>query len=177
LLFALGFGNAFAEDLSSVESNYVRTDFTIEDGLPDNTVNAISQTGNGLLWVGTDSGLASFDGRIFTPVRLRIPGAAPPSAVNALVEGPDGDLWVGADGGVIGIPKSDLNDPYLATSTAYRIGKEQSDEIEALFKARDGVIWAGTNHGLYRFDGHRFTNALAVSDVSRIKLSKRSMDV
>ncbi len=160
--------DGFTNDLSSIESDYVRTDFTIENGLPDNTVNAIIQTGNGLLWAGTESGLASFDGRTFTPVRLRIPGAAPPGAVNSLVEGPDGDLWVGSDAGVIRIPKSDLNDPYLATSTAYRLGTEQGDEVEVLFKARDGIIWAGTNHGLYSFDGHRFVNALTSTYISRI---------
>jgi ligand-binding sensor domain-containing protein/signal transduction histidine kinase len=167
-LLALGTANAFAGDLTSIESEYVRTDFTIEDGLPDNTVNAIIQTDNGLLWVGTESGLASFDGRIFTPVRLRIPGAAPPGAVSSLVTGPDGDLWVGSDAGIVRIPKSDLNDPYLATSTAYRVGPEQSDEIEALFKASDGVIWAGTNHGLYRFDGDRFIAVISSAYVSRI---------
>lgn len=167
--FALGACNGSTDDPSSIESDYVRTDFTIEDGLPDNTVNAIIQTANGLLWVGTESGLASFDGRTFTAVSLRIPGAAPPGAVSSLVEGPDGDLWVGSDAGIIRIPKSDLNDPYLATSTAYRLGKEQSDEVEALVKARDGVIWAGTNHGLYRFDGHRFVSELASSYVSRIR--------
>ena len=168
-LFAPGACNGFTNDPSSIESEYVRTDFTIEDGLPDNTVNAIIQTANGLLWIGTESGLASFDGRTFTPVRLLIPGAAPPGAVSSLVEGPDGDLWVGSDAGVIRIPKSDLNDPYLATSTAFRLGNEQSDEVEALFKARDGTIWAGTNHGLYRFDGHRFMTALASLYISRIK--------
>ncbi len=167
--FAPGACSGFAADASPLESDYVRTDFTIEDGLPDNTVNSIIQTGNGLLWVGTESGLASFDGRTFTPVRLRIPGAAPPGGVSSLVEGPDGDLWVGSDAGVIRIPKSDLNDPYLATSTAYRLGTEQSDEVEALFRARDGTIWAGTNHGLYRFDGHRFATALASIYISRIQ--------
>ncbi len=81
-------------EASSIGSDYVRTDFTIEDGLPDNTVDVIIQTQNGLLWVGTESGLASFDGRRFTPVRLRIPGAAPPGAVSSLVESANGDLWV-----------------------------------------------------------------------------------
>jgi ligand-binding sensor domain-containing protein len=49
-----------------VDPQYIRTDFTVDDGLPDNTVNAVTQTDNGLLWVGTESGLASFDGRTFT---------------------------------------------------------------------------------------------------------------
>ena len=89
--------------------------------------------------------------------------------MNSLVEGPDGDLWVGSDAGIVRIPKSDLNDPYLAASTAYRIGREQSDEIETLLKARNGVIWAGTNHGLYRFDGHRFLGVITSTYVSRIQ--------
>jgi ligand-binding sensor domain-containing protein/signal transduction histidine kinase len=159
---------AFGEDSSSIASNYVRTNFTIEDGLPDNTVDSIIQTDNGLLWVGTQSGLASFDGRTFTPVRLHIPGTAPPGAVNALAVGPGGDLWIGTDAGIVRIPKAELNDPYLAASTAYRLGKDQSDEIEALFRARDGTMWAGTNHGLYRFDGKRFAGVLSAMYVSRI---------
>jgi ligand-binding sensor domain-containing protein len=142
---------------SPVGTNYIRTDFTVDDGLPDNTINAITQTDNGLLWVGTDSGLASFDGRTFTTVRLRIPGTLPPGTISSLVEGPEGDLWVGSDAGVVRIPKQDLNDPSIPDSTAFRLGRQQSEEVEALFKDREGTIWAGTSHGLYRFDGKQFT--------------------
>jgi len=118
---------ATSADDSSIASQYIRTDFTIDDGLPDNVINAISQTENGLLWVGTGSGLASFDGRTFTPVPLRIPGAAAATAINALVEGPDGDLWVGAEAGVVRIPKRDLNDSYLTDAKAFHLGDERSD--------------------------------------------------
>ncbi|MGC1783529.1 MAG: two-component regulator propeller domain-containing protein [Acidobacteriaceae bacterium] len=141
---------------SPIGTKYIRTDFTVDDGLPDNTINAITQTENGLLWVGTTSGLASFDGRTFTTVRLQIPGALPPGTVSSLVEGPDGDLWVGTDAGVVRIPQRDLNDPYLPDATAFRLGKQQSEEVEVLFSDRGGTIWAGTSHGLYRFDGNRF---------------------
>src|ERR1700722_12111291 len=48
--------------------DFVRTDFTVDDGLPDNVVNCVAQTANGLLWVGTEEGLASFDGRDFTRI-------------------------------------------------------------------------------------------------------------
>ena len=56
-------------------TDYLRTDFTVENGLPNNVVNAIVQTQNGLLWVGTDSGLASFDGRDFGSINLQTEGA------------------------------------------------------------------------------------------------------
>lgn len=167
-LLAIAAWPAFADD-TSIASSYIRTSFTVDEGLPDNVVNAITETDNGLLWVGTASGLASFDGRTFTPVRLRIPGGLPPSSVSSLVEGANGDLWVGSDAGIIRIPKLDLNDPYLAGSTSFRLGEQQSDEIEVLFNARDGTIWAGTNHGLYRFDGTRFRCALSSEYVGRIR--------
>jgi ligand-binding sensor domain-containing protein/signal transduction histidine kinase len=153
---------------SPIDTKYIRTDFTVDDGLPDNTVNAVTQTDNGLLWVGTGSGLASFDGRTFTPVHLRIPGAASPGAVNSLVVGPDGDLWAGSDAGIVRIPKPDLNDSYFTDSTAYRLGNQKSDEVDVLFRARDGTIWAGTNHGLYHFDGQGFRCVLCSEYVGRI---------
>lgn len=153
---------------SGTAPQYIRTDFTVDDQLPDNTVNTITETENGLLWVGTTSGLASFDGRTFTPIRLRVPGALSPSAVNALVEGADGDLWVGTDAGVVRVPKRDLNDSYFTDSMAFRLGEQQSDEVEVLFKARDGTIWAGTEHGLYRFDGTRFICEVSNLYVGRI---------
>ena len=53
-------GQALALDPQA--RSYLRTDFTVEEGLPDNEVNAITQTRNGFLWVGTDGGLARFDG-------------------------------------------------------------------------------------------------------------------
>ena len=167
-LLALGACRGQAEDAPSLASRYIRTDFTIEDGLPDNTVDSIIQTDNGLLWIGTESGLASFDGRTFTPIELRIPGVASPGAINALAIGPDGDLWIGSDAGIVRIPKLELNDPYLAAATAYRVGKEHSDEIQSLFRASDGRMWAGTSHGLYLFDGKQFTQVVSSVYVSRI---------
>jgi hypothetical protein len=57
--------------------------------------------------------------------------------------GPDGDLWAGSDAGIVRIPKPDLNDSYFTDSTAYRLGSQKSDEVDVLFRARDGTIWAG----------------------------------
>jgi ligand-binding sensor domain-containing protein/signal transduction histidine kinase len=153
---------------SLAASQYIRTEFTVDDQLPDNTVNTITETENGLLWVGTTSGLASFDGRTFTPIPLRVPGGLSASAVNTLIEGADGDLWVGTDAGVVRVPKKDLNDSYFTDSTAFRLGEQQSDNVEILFKARDGTIWAGTEHGLYRFDGTRFLCEVSNLYVGRI---------
>jgi ligand-binding sensor domain-containing protein len=75
-------------------NSYLRTDFTVEDGLPDNEVNAIAQTRNGFLWLGTDGGLARFDGKHFTQIRLRA-GKTKEIPVSFLLTAADGALWVG----------------------------------------------------------------------------------
>jgi ligand-binding sensor domain-containing protein len=125
---------------NQTESEYVRKDFTVEDGLPDNVVNAIAQAGNGLLWVGTESGLASFDGREFTPIDLRIPGSPAQGAVNALVEASNGDLWVGTNAGLVQIPSRVLDQLDPAQLMYYRLGTEGTSKVESLYQTRDGVL-------------------------------------
>jgi ligand-binding sensor domain-containing protein/signal transduction histidine kinase len=158
----------WAQGGSSRDSDYIRTDFTVEDGLPDNTVNGIVQTENGLLWVGTEAGLAAFDGRDFHPVQLRIPGAPPQGVVHDLLEAANGDLWVGSDAGVFLIPKRALDQLAPSPSRFFPMGAGKSDEVEALLQTRNGVLWVGTDHGLYRQDGSTFVDVLPGSYVSRL---------
>lgn len=70
-----------AENTESSEhplrNKYIRSELTVEQGLPDNVVNAIAQTENGLLWIGTGTGLASFDGVAFHQLRLKVEGLHP----------------------------------------------------------------------------------------------------
>src|SRR5260370_10380554 len=50
-------GSVVALGSSRTTDDYIRTNFTVEDGLPDNVVNAIIQTRNRLLSLGTSSRL------------------------------------------------------------------------------------------------------------------------
>ncbi|MGA7524166.1 MAG: two-component regulator propeller domain-containing protein [Acidobacteriaceae bacterium] len=148
--------------------DYIRTDFTVEDGLPDNVVNAIVQTRNGLLWVGTQSGLASFDGRDFSPISLQTSGSPSQGAVHTLLQASNGDLWVGTDAGVVLIPRQALDQFNPARLTFYHLGSGPSDEVEALLQTREGEVWAGTDHGLYRLDAGRFVEVIPAVSVNRI---------
>jgi ligand-binding sensor domain-containing protein len=76
-LIALIATSVMAFDPRSPTSNFIRSDFTVEDGLPSNVVNAIVQTRNGFLWVGTDAGLVSFNGRRFISIEFRSPPRSP----------------------------------------------------------------------------------------------------
>src|SRR3984885_1019025 len=119
-------GQALALDPQA--SSYLRRDFTVEEGLPDNEVNAITQTRNGFLWVGTDGGLARFDGEHFTQIRFRA-GASREIPVNTLLTTPDGDLWVGTDAGLAQIPNAALDHFDRSLVKLYHPGVGLSDQI------------------------------------------------
>jgi signal transduction histidine kinase/ligand-binding sensor domain-containing protein len=148
--------------------DYIRTDFTVENGLPDNVVNVIVQTENGLLWVGTQSGLASFNGRDFSSIDLSASGSGPQGAVHALLESSAGDLWVGTDAGVLRIPRAALDRFSPALAAFYRAGAGPSNEVDALTESRDGTIWAGTSHGLYRREAGKFVEEIPGISVNRV---------
>lgn len=67
----------------------------MEDGLPNNNVQAITQTKDGYLWVGTREGLARFDGVNFK--RITLLPERPSLSISCLHESRDGALWVGTD--------------------------------------------------------------------------------
>jgi len=120
-----------------------------DEGLPDNVVQALAQTPDGFLWVGTRQGLARFDGNAFkvfegqdTPL-VRYP------SVTALWVDLTGTLWVGTDGGGMlryrdGVFKAFGKGDGLA-----------GDSVRVIHEAKDGTLWIGTTTGMTRWsNGH-----------------------
>ena len=67
----------------------------MEDGLPHNIVQAVEQTADGYLWIGTREGLARFDGVEFREVELTT--QTKHACVLCLKATRDGVLWAGTD--------------------------------------------------------------------------------
>src|ERR1041385_4266509 len=65
LFLALLAPSALALNPAKSLTQYTRTVWTQEHGLPQDTIRAIAQTTDGYLWLGTDEGLARFDGYEF----------------------------------------------------------------------------------------------------------------
>src|SRR4051812_6644324 len=65
---------------------------TLFNGLPSDSVRAVAQTPDGILWFGTDNGLARFDGRRVQTLALE---NAETNKILALRAAPDAALWVG----------------------------------------------------------------------------------
>jgi signal transduction histidine kinase/ligand-binding sensor domain-containing protein len=143
----------------------------VEYGLSSNVVNAIFQTRDGFLWIGTDAGLNRFDGRHFTPIYFRGPRGTPQGIVSALAEGPDGDLWIGTSAGLVRLPRLALDQFDRSPSVFYHPGVGISDEITCLHVSRDGTLWVGTSAGLYRFVGNQFKTVIPNTVINRIEES------
>lgn len=69
---------------------------TVFNGLPSDSVRAIAQTPDGVMWFGTDNGLARFDGR---RVQNFSPGGPDTNGILALFVSRQGELWIGTRAG------------------------------------------------------------------------------
>ena len=111
-----------------------------EQGLPQDRVRAVAQTLDGYIWVGTDDGLARFDGARF--VSFGLPDGLPSSPVRTLFGDSHGSLWIGSVGdGLIHWQAGHLTEFTMATGLP-------SDAISALAEDNEGRIWIGTDSGL-----------------------------
>src|SRR5688500_9870662 len=71
---------------------------TVFNGLPSDSVRAIAQMPDGVMWFGTDNGLARFDGRRIQKMSV---GEAGEGSVTALKLSQAGELWVGTRNGAM----------------------------------------------------------------------------
>jgi signal transduction histidine kinase len=99
LLFSIYFLLLFAHSTAASQTQYGLKSWTVDDGLPQNSVYAIHQTRDGYLWMATLDGLARFDGVRFTVLnKSNTPGITTNRFIS-LYEGSDGDLWIGTENG------------------------------------------------------------------------------
>jgi signal transduction histidine kinase/ligand-binding sensor domain-containing protein len=101
LLLLLGFSvAALALEPSTPLANYGRQAWVMENGLPQNTVQALAQTRDGFIWLGTEVGLVRFDGNGFQVFDKNSSPALPGNDVRCLLASKDGTLWVGTSEGL-----------------------------------------------------------------------------
>ena len=83
----------YAVDPNRAMTQYVRDHWGIEQGFPGGPLYAITQTTDGYLWIGTQSGLFRFDGWRFSQVQDPS-GAFSLTGVYGLTPDRDGSLWI-----------------------------------------------------------------------------------
>ena len=83
-------------------SNFALRIWSVDQGLPDSSVTAVTQTPDGYLWIGTKNGLARFDGVRFVAFNPGNTPAIENARVQRLLIDSAGTLWINTfDGALI----------------------------------------------------------------------------
>ncbi len=161
LLFAMaamlgalsGSGRAAATDQESwadLATPVFRT-YGQDDGLPHPIVTAITEDGDGFIWVGTQEGLARWDGYHFRTYKPATGDAhaLPDSLITTLHTDPRGRLWIGTNAG--GLAAYDRGQDRFDCFKDGAGGLSDSN-VRAIEDDGAGGLWIGTNGGLDHFD-------------------------
>jgi len=131
----------------NLTTGYTRRLWRAQDGLPDQTVQAIAHTPDGYLWIGTKGGLLRFDGARFVVYdHTNTPGLSE-SSINCLLVSRDGSLWIGTEGGGLVRYRDQVFRTYPTTE-----GLSDSF-VRVIFEDHRGVIWVGGDQGLFQVNG------------------------
>lgn len=138
--------NVYGLDPKRSMSQYVRQQWNVGSEFPGG-VNAIQQTVDGYLWIGTDKGLVRFDGVTFRAAPFASDDSVPTSPVLGLIADDSGRLWIQRQGaGLLRYGgehfERTLSDP-----------SEISSQVTAMSKDRDGgVLLADATAGILRLE-------------------------
>ena len=114
-------------------TQYAHTAWTIREGFSKGAVLSITQTVDGFIWLGTQSGLLRFDGVRTVPWQVLSYQHLPDNKVMALLATLDGALWIGTVKGLASWKGGKLRIyPHFAGLP-----------IMALHEDHEGTVWAG----------------------------------
>jgi signal transduction histidine kinase len=131
-------------------ANYGRQTWGMENGLPQNTVQALVQTRDGFIWLGTEVGLVRFDGNGFAVFDKSSTPALPGADVRCLLETRDGALWIGTSEGLARWKDG------VVTAFTTKDGLPGNGILELNGVDESGVLWVNTNEGWARLAGDHF---------------------
>ncbi len=163
--------------------DYFTQTWTTHDGLPHNGINALAQTEDGYLWVGTWEGLVRFNGRKFTLFTRGSKVGLPDSAIKSLSATSTGELLVAGARGGVSERKSGVWFPQKPAATmvlhavydntqgiwlalegkglVFRDTKTKKDttiipnlRVYKLLQDENNILWAATSKGLYSVENN-----------------------
>ena len=116
---------------------------TVEGGLSNAAVYAVTQDSLGFVWIGTADGLDRYDGHEVVSYRHDADDAATLSSnvVQALAPGPGADVWVGT---AVGLDRYDAE-----TDRVERVAPLEGRDVLSVAPRGDGGAWVGTTEGLF----------------------------
>ncbi len=139
-----------AREVADPPPTFVHEVWTVEDGLPVNSINGLLQSRDGYLWAATFDGLVRFDGVRFETYNTGTSEGLPSNRIVELLEAQDGSLWMRTEqkhlvrfqGGEFTHFGADQGLPDNATNVIH--------------EDPEGRVWVGTARGLGYIRDERF---------------------
>lgn len=137
--------SCFAAWESLVETQFSHLD--VSNGMPHGVATAMAQDHQGFLWVGTQGGLARWDGYRFRSFQAdaQQKTALPDDLVQVLHVDPRGNLWIGTMNG--GLARYDATHDQFVTIGASNAGLSNPSVYALVDDGKQG-LWIGTHGGL-----------------------------
>ena len=128
---------------------YTERTWRMQDGLPEQIVQAFAQTKDRYLWIGTTGGLLRFDGARSSLYNRENTPAFSDNNIFCLMVSQDNTLWIGTEGGGLiqyrdGAFRSFSSKDGLTNSF-----------VRSVYQDTSGRIWIGTDNGLFQLRGER----------------------
>jgi ligand-binding sensor domain-containing protein/signal transduction histidine kinase len=151
-------------------TTYSRRLWRSADGLPEDFAQALTQTRDGYLWIGTSGGLVRFDGIRFTVFNRENTPAFRDDSFYSLLVSKDGALWGGTEGGGLVRYK---NGTFRVFGAAEGL---TNSFVRVIFEDRDGNLWAGTDAGLFRMQNESLTRIDGHDDIPQMSVHSICQD-
>lgn len=139
--------STYALDPAKSYQDYASDTWSLEEGLPQITVLSITQDQTGYVWLGTQAGVARFDGSVF---KNYLPG----SWAQVLKVGKDNTVWIGTNKGF-----AYYRDEEVHTLSAQNNRNEHltnSPDVRAMLFTGEDRLLAATDQGLLQVDSEGF---------------------
>jgi signal transduction histidine kinase/ligand-binding sensor domain-containing protein len=134
-------------------ASYGRQSWVMENGLPQNTVQALAQTRDGFLWLGTEVGLVRFDGNNFVLYDQKSKPPLPGNDVQCLLATDNGALWIGTGDGLARLENGSV-------TTFTTVNGLPGNSIRSLRQGANDIIHVSTPNGRVDIVGSRLVRAV-----------------
>ena len=141
------------------QEQYLYRVWSVDAGLPQISVTAIVQDGEGFLWLGTQNGLARFDGLQFTTFNTANTAELTSNLITALFVDSQDRLWIGSVNGVA------VYQNHIFTRV--QLPQTGTGMVTSFAEAGDGSIYIG-GQGLFVWREHTAPLSLVESHKGQV---------
>ena len=156
---------ATAQDIT--DRDFVVTQYGMEEGLPQSTVNDLIQSRSGYIWIATNGGLVRFDGNDFTTFNRSNSPNMHYDRIIKIYEDREGVLWVTSENGLLRLKNGEFK-PYVFNKGSIRVSPRDIKEDE------NGILWATIFNDVYKYVEEEFIKVPPSNDPELVQKAKNS---